>query len=377
MRPTQRRVLSAVTLVLLTALWGRSAGAQTTERVSVASDGTTEGNDASLGSALSADGRFVAFDSAATDLVAGDTNGVSDVFVHDRQTGTTERVSITSDGTQGNGKSGLLSFAFPPALSADGRFVAFVSFATNLVAGDTNGATDVFVHDRQTGTTERVSVASDGTQGNAASAGAALSADGRFVAFHSTATNLVAGDTNGKTDVFVHDRQTGITERVSVASDGTQGNNASSYPALSADGRFVAFDSDATDLVAGDTNGTNDVFVHDGQTGTTERVSVASDGTQGNGPSSGAALSADGGLVAFHGTATNLVAGDTNGTYDVFVHDRPVSTTTTSTTQPATTSTSSTTTTTSTTSTTTVTTASTTTMTTSLPTTTTTISTTT
>src|SRR5207244_1030496 len=183
-----------------------------------------------------------------------------------------------------------------PAPSADGRFVACVSSAANLVAGDTNGATDVFVHDRQTGTTERVSVASDGTEGNAASAGAALSADGRFVAFHSTATNLVAGDTNGATDVFVHDRQTG----------------------------------------------------------TTERVSVDSDGTQGNGPSAGAALSADGGLVAFHGTATNLVAGDANGAYDVFVHDRAVSTTTTSTTQPATTSTSSSTTTVSTTSTTTL-----------------------
>src|SRR5437879_12424249 len=108
MQGTQRRVLSSVTLVLLTALWGRSAGAQTTVRVSVASGGT-EGDDASLGSALSADGRFVAFDSDASDLVAGDTNGVSDVFVHDRQTGTTERVSVASDGTQGNGKSGLLS----------------------------------------------------------------------------------------------------------------------------------------------------------------------------------------------------------------------------------------------------------------------------
>src|SRR5947207_7980736 len=285
MPPTQRRVLSSVALVLLTALWGRSAGAQTTERVSVVSGGT-EGNNASLGSALSADGRFVAFDSSATDLVAADTNGVSDVFVHDRQTGTTERVSVASDGAQGNGSSGLVTFAFPPALSADGRFVAFVSFATNLVASDTNGATDVFVHDRQTGTTERVSVASDGTEGNAASAGATLSADGRFVAFHSAATDLVAGDTNGTTDVFVHDRQTGITERVSVASDGTEGNKASSYPALSADGRFVAFDSDATNLVAGDTNGTTDVFVHDRQTGTTERVSVPSGGrTQGNGKS--------------------------------------------------------------------------------------------
>src|SRR5438445_496038 len=244
MRPTQRRVLSAVTLLLLTALGGRSAGAQTTVRVSVASDGT-EGNDVSLGSALSADGRFVAFDSAATDLVAGDTNGVSDVFVHDRQTGTTERVSVASDGTQGNDAS------FYSALSADGRFVAFDSDATNLVAGDTNGTTDVFVHDRQTGTTERVSVASGGgTQGNGKSGGffafPALSADGRFVAFQSDAPNLVAGDTNGTTDVFVHDRQTGTTERVSVASGGSQGNGCSAGPVLSADGRFVAFHRPAT-----------------------------------------------------------------------------------------------------------------------------------
>src|SRR5213596_2866410 len=326
MPPTQRRVLSSVALVLLTVLWGRSAGAQTTERVSVASGGTTEGNDTSLGSALSADGRFVAFDSAATNLVAGDTNGVSDVFVHDRQTGTIERVSVASGGAQGNGSSGLIGFAFPPALSANGRFIAFVSFATNLVAGDTNAATDVFVHDRLTGTTERVSVASGGTEGNDASFGFALSADGRFVAFQSDATNLVPGDTNGATDVFVRDRQTGMTERVSVASDVTQANNASSYPVLSADGRFVAFDSAATDLVAGDTNGVSDVFVHDRQTGRTERVSVASGGAQGNGNSGGffavPALSAAGRFVAFQSAATNLVAGDTNGTTDVFVHDR-------------------------------------------------------
>src|SRR5947208_11812912 len=186
MRPTQRQVLNSVTLVLLTALWGRSAGARTTVRVSVASGGT-EGDDASLGSALSADGRFVAFDSAATDLVAADTNGVSDVFVHDRQTGATERVSVASGGAQGDGSSGLIGFAFPPALSADGRFIAFVSSATSLVAGDTNAATDVFVHDRQTGTTERVSVASGGGQGNDLSPGPALSAAGRFVALPSGA----------------------------------------------------------------------------------------------------------------------------------------------------------------------------------------------
>src|SRR5204863_6461216 len=154
MRPTQRRVLSAVTLLLLTALGGRSAGAQTTVRVSVASDGT-EGNDVSLGSALSADGRFVAFDSAATDLVAGDTNGVSDVFVHDRQTGTTERVSVASDGAQGNGSSGLDTFAFPPALSADGRLGTVGSAGANLGASDTTGTADVSAQVPQPGRIKR------------------------------------------------------------------------------------------------------------------------------------------------------------------------------------------------------------------------------
>src|SRR5436189_117254 len=171
MRPVQRQVLSSVTLVLLTALWGRSAGAQTTVRVSVASGGT-EGDDASLGSALSADGRFVAFDSDATNLVAGDTNGATDVFVHDRQTGTTERVSVASDGTQANNVSSY------PALSADGRFVAFQSDATNLVVGDTNGKTDVFVHDRQTGTTARASVASGGAPPRTANSGGSVAIRG-------------------------------------------------------------------------------------------------------------------------------------------------------------------------------------------------------
>jgi len=194
-----------------------------------------------------------------------------------------------------------------------------------------------------------VSVASGGgTQGNRNSGGffafPALSVDGRLVAFQSDATNLVVRDTNGATDVFVHDRQTGTTERVSVASGGSQGDSFSAGPVLSADGRLVAFHSTATNLVARDTNGATDVFVHDRQTGTTERVSVASGGTQGNDSSAGPVLSADGGLVAFHSTATNLVSGDANGAYDVFVHELTVSTTTTSTTQPATTSTSSTTT---------------------------------
>jgi len=294
-----------------------------TTRVSVASDGT-EGNGFCSEPSISADGRFVAFYSSATNLVAGDTNGVGDVFVHDRQTSQTTRVSVASDGTEGNGGSGAAS------ISADGRFVAFLSDADNLVPGDTNGSPDVFVHDRQTGQTTRVSVASNGTQGNGTSGedGCSISADGRFVAFISGATNLVAGDTNGEPDVFVHDRQTGQTTRASVASDGTQSNGGSELPSITGDGRFVAFISRATNLVAGDTNGAPDVFVHDRQTGQTTRVSVASDGTEGNNTSLDPLISADARFVAFDSGASTLVAGDTNGEWDAFLHDRQTGQTT-------------------------------------------------
>jgi Tol biopolymer transport system component len=302
------------------------AAAQVLNRVSVASDGTP----ADLHSeapALSADGRFVAFDSEASNLVPDDTNGLPDVFVHDRATGLTSRVSVASDGTQGNGSTGQ------PTLSADGRFVAFASLASNLVPGDTNGSQpflgrDIFLHDRATGKTTRVSVASDGTQGNGESLSAAVSGDGRFVTFWSRASNLVAGDTNGTDDIFVHDRLTAVTTRVSVASDGAEGNGGSTTPSLSADGRFVAFTSEASNLVPGDTNGMADVFVHDRETGVTTRVSVASDGTQGDEGSFSPALSADGRFVAFMSGASTLVPGDTNQASDVFVHDRQTGVTT-------------------------------------------------
>jgi PKD repeat protein len=286
-----------------------------TARVSVASDGT-QANDSSYGPAVSADGRYVAFESYATNLVPDDTNMTADVFVHDRETGQTERVSVASDGTEGNG------FSAWPALSADGRYVAFCSSASNLVAGDTNGEVDVFVHDRQTGETERVSVASDGTEGNCLSDIPSISSDGRYVAFQSCASNLVPDDTNMAGDVFVHDRQTGQTERVSVANDGSQANGGSGKPSISADGRYVAFVSCAPNLVAGDTNSWPDIFVHDRQTGQTERMSVASDGTEADRCSDWPSVSADGRYVTFTSIASNLVAGDMEGTYDVFVHDR-------------------------------------------------------
>ncbi len=283
--------------------------------VSVASDGV-QGNDNSRFPSISANGRYVAFYSIASNLVNGDTNGSQDIFVHDRQSGSTTRLSVASDGTQANDSS------WGTSVSADGRYVAFDSLASNLVGGDTNGEVDIFVHDRQAGATSRVSVASDGTQANDSSYSSSISDDGRYVAFSSYAQNLVSGDTNGLPDIFVHDRQTGTTSHVSVASDGTHGNSGSYGPSISADGAFVAFHSDANNLVSGDTNDTFDVFMHDLQTGATNRVSVASDGTQGDYSSGDPSISADGRYVAFSSYAQNLVSGDTNGSEDVFVHDR-------------------------------------------------------
>ena len=209
----------------------------------------------------------MAFASDASNLVYGDTNGFSDAFVYDRQTGQTSRVSIATDGTQGN--SGINT---NPVISDDGRYVAFVSNATNLVDGDTNGSKDIFVHDRQTGQTTRVSVTSDGSQANSNSWNASISGNGRYITFCSTANNLVSGDTNGYSDVFVHDQQTGQTTRVSIVSDGTQGNSASYSSSLSDDGRYVVFDSASSNLVSNDTSNVYDTFVYDQQTGQVTRL---------------------------------------------------------------------------------------------------------
>jgi len=278
-------------------------------------------------SSISETGRYVAFASFDDGLVPNDTGHQLDVFVHDLETGIISRISETSGGVEGNGWSAH------PSISCDGRFVAFHSDASNLVAGDTNGAYDIFVKDRQTGTITRVSISSSGTQGNDTSAYPAISCDGRFVAFSSYASNLVAGDTNfdpdtgfPARDIFVHDRTTSMTTRVSVDSMGGEANHNSCCSSISADGRFVAFASDATNLVPNDTNGTTDVFVHDRQTGATTRVSESSTGVQGNDLSSSSSISADGRYVAFASWASNLVAGDTPSTsldnLDVFVKDR-------------------------------------------------------
>jgi Tol biopolymer transport system component len=287
-----------------------------TSRISMSFAGA-QANGRSSSSSISADGRYVAFESSATNLVPGDTNGVTDVFVHDRVTGQTVRVSVSSDGAQASGRS------WWSCISADGRYVAFVSEATNLVPGDTNGLADVFVHDRETGQTTRVSVSSEGAEATGGpSWWPSISANGRYVAFASEATNLVPGDTNNTWDVFAHDRVTGETTHVSVSSAGAQANAWSGYPSVSADGRYVAFYSTATNLVPGDTNGVSDVFVHDCVTGGTTRISLATGGAQANGASQSPSISADGRYVAFYSAATNLVTGDTNFAPDIFVHDR-------------------------------------------------------
>ncbi|MEV6487229.1 hypothetical protein AB0M20_01125, partial [Actinoplanes sp. NPDC051633] len=191
--------------------------------------------------------------------------------------GRTSRVSVSSTGVQSDEES------FMPDLGATGRYVVFSSGATNLVSGDTNGVEDVFLRDRTGGITERISVSSGGAQGDDESWGSSINPDGRYVVFTSGASNLVARDTNMSRDVFLRDRMAGTTTRISVSSGGAQGNGFSSWGTISADGRHVAFVSGASDLVPGDTNGAEDIFVRDLDTGVTERVSVASSGAQADG----------------------------------------------------------------------------------------------
>ncbi len=345
--------------------------AQQTTRVSVSTSGA---QGSGLSPVISAEGRYVAFESVSPNFVPNDTNGSADIFVRDRQLGVTECVSVSSAGAVGNGDSS------DPAISSDGRYVVFASTATNLDPADTNIFQDIYVRDRALGTTQLVSVSSTGVlandhcdhpaisadgryvvfvtdantltpegtlgmhlnvylrdlvagttelvshrpsggQGNGNSDDPSISADGRFIAFDSLATNLVVDDQNGSTDIFVLDRQTGVSVLASVSSLGAQASGNSLAPSLSADGRIVAFTSHAPDLVPGDTNTFSDIFVRDLLAGTTQRVSVDSSGAQANSVSDRAAVSGDGRFVGFHSYATNLVAGDTNGHDDVFLHD--------------------------------------------------------
>jgi len=290
-----------------------------TERVAVDAAGN-QGTRASVDPAISADGRFVAFVSVAPNLVPDDTNGREDIFVKDRLSGAVERVSVTSTGKQALAASGH------PAISDDGRFVAFESSAS-LVPDDTNrqgdagSDGDVFVHDRLTHTTVRVSVDSAGNQVADGSRAPSISADGRYVGFVSAVPGLVPDDRNGVADAFVHDRSTGTTERVSLDSAGREAAGGSGTPSVAADGRWVVFASDASELVSGDANAAPDVFLRDRQTGRTTRVSVDQAGAEANGASGMPVISRDGRVVAFTSTASDLVPFDGNGVSDAFIRE--------------------------------------------------------
>ena len=294
--------------------------------------------------ALSADGRFVAFASAATNLVPNDTNPVTAIFLRDTCVGAaagcspvTTLISVASDGSPANADS------FDPAISADGRFVAFDSLATNLVANDTNAASDVFLRDTCIGapsgcisSTVRLSIASDGTQGNDTSTSPAISANGRFITFQSGAKNLVTSDNTTFIDVFVRDTCLGAasgcvpsTSLVSLGAGGAFGNEGSTFPSINTDGRFIAFASFASNLIPGGTaQDQENVFVRDTCAGApagcmpaTSLVSQSSVGAQGNQASGLPSISATGRFVAFNSDADNLVSGDTNSFTDVFVRD--------------------------------------------------------
>ena len=394
-------------------------------RVSVASSGC-EANAWSSRPAISADGRFVAFTSGATNLVPGDTNRCSDVFVYDRETGLTQRVSVDSYGKETSKLSrcssfaadgrfvGFVSYGFDgpgtylhdrqtgntvrvsvdcyegqayhhggaaslsaaaslcadvrfvaydcqnmttsrdvfvydretgqterltanltkgdvrpssqcPAISADGRYVAFLHYVEHMAPGDANDRGIIRVHDRETGRTEPLRVGLSGrAPDNFSCWPPSISADGRFVAFTSRTAGLVHGDANGCADVLVHDRETGQTERVSVASSGAEANGPSLFPSISADGRFVAFSSDATNLAPGGSAGRRSIYVHDRTTGKTEMVAVCSTNDVEDNWSYEPAISADGRFVAFQSYAPDLVFGDANGTCDVFVAPNPL-----------------------------------------------------
>ncbi len=359
--------------VLSVALLTAPLAAQSVERTSVTSAGV-EANDESYYPAISADGRWVGFESFATNLYAGDSNNEEDVFLWEQASGNLVLVSRHSDGTPGDGESRRADLSGDgsavvfqsnatnlidsdtnarqdifwhdpatgetfcistnpagapsnrdsslPRISDSGDFIAFESFSTDLVLGDANAKRDIFVRSLGNGAIWIASQDSAGVQANGHSKIPTLSADGRFVCYVSEASNLVVGDTNGVDDIFVHDLLTRVTTRVSMAWNGDEANGDCKEPYISADGKVITFVSAADNLVPGDTNGVDDVFVFDTKNGSMTRVSVSSAGGQGNNRCIHGILSADGNLVAFDSLASNLVAGDANGTTDNFLHDR-------------------------------------------------------
>jgi Tol biopolymer transport system component len=369
--------LATVLLLALGGCGSSSGGASgfASGLMSNASDGT-QADGFSKAPTLSADGRHVLFDSVATDQVAEDTDLFADVILRDRMGGA-RLISVSTDDVKGlaasdqafisadaslvvfasaatldaadgnvfndvylrnltTGTTGLVSTAFgggnaddfsgAPSITPDGRYVLYRSRATNLLAGaDANNAMDIFLYDMVNDVTERVSLADGGGEANSHSETAGISDDGRYVVFDTSASNLIIGDANNAWDVFLHDRSTGSTVRLSEDAVGNGGNGDSRAPSISADGSHVVFHSSANNLVAGDTNLKDDVFLYRLSDGALTRISVHSDGSQAIGHSRvtpTSAISADGGRIAFHSDAENLDPDvEVNGFNDVFVHN--------------------------------------------------------
>ncbi|WP_369172576.1 TolB family protein [Streptomyces sp. R28] len=312
MYSTKRAVALATAFVAATvALAGTPAGAAprvpSIERVTLSATGE-QGNGHAYGPEFSADGRFAAFTADASNLVPGDTNGVSDAFVRDLRKGTVERVSVSSAGAQADQRSSV------QAISADGRYVLFRSNARNLVHWDTPpadaGADDIYLHDRRTGSTQRISVGFDG--GSAYAAGADMSSNARYIAFNAKADRMEEGARDLFGAVYVFDRSTGRTERIS---NPNRPDNPALFQDVSADGRYVLY----TQLVPRSSSGIT--WVHDRRAGTEERVNVKSDGSPAQRYAMPATLSADGRTVAFQNWDEDLVPGGGPDASDIYVRD--------------------------------------------------------
>ncbi len=286
------------------------------ELASTAANGTV-GSASSSNASISANGRIVAFQTASTNLVAGDTNGATDIFVKNLDTGVVTVVSTTSAGAFANASAGITTSG--GALSGDGNLVVFHTIAS-LVAADTNAGADVYMRNVTTGELTLVSRGTGGGGGNGTSSVAQITADGTKIFFQSSASNMVSGDTNGVIDIFVYDVATGEITRVNVDASGAQANAASATGRPNSDGSVFSFQSAASNLVDGDTNGIADTFIKNLATGAVTRVSVASGGTQGNANSFAGTVSTDGTKVVYGSAATNLVANDTNAAGDIFLY---------------------------------------------------------
>ncbi|MEM6979881.1 MAG: GEVED domain-containing protein, partial [Planctomycetota bacterium] len=262
---------------------------------------------------VSQDGRYVVFESDASNLVPNDTNGYRDIFLHDRETGHTTRISTSSSQAQANG------YSYQPSISSDGRFVAFASVATNLVTESVNGFENIYVKDLSNNTLTLASSGIGNAAGNASSYGPSMSGDGRFVTFYSFASNLVTGDTNGRSDVFLNDLSNGTLSLISTDTFGNQGSENSYYPSISDDGRYIAFESRADNLHDDDSDQLADVFVKDAIDGSLELISTSDAGVKGNSDSSNPLIDGTGRNVAFHSYASNLIPNDVNGNADVFL----------------------------------------------------------